>query len=111
MFSCLTSKRQKVIAAAADEDQSLRTSMAKDLFIGCDDWQHRTVTLGVARLEYFEAKPRLFCGLFFLVVCFQRLAPSLLASILLSALAGLIIAFMSPVRFTPEKECYTVLIL
>ena len=39
MVSGLTSKRQKVIAAAADEDQSLRTSMAKDLFIACGDWQ------------------------------------------------------------------------
>jgi hypothetical protein len=45
MVSGLTSKRQKVIAVAADEDQSLRTSMAKDLFIGCADWQHRAVTL------------------------------------------------------------------
>jgi hypothetical protein len=41
MVSGLTSKRQKVIAVAADEDQSLRTSVAKDLFIGCGDWQHR----------------------------------------------------------------------
>jgi len=41
MVSDLTSKRQKVIAVAADEDQSLRTSVAKDLFIGCGDWQHR----------------------------------------------------------------------
>jgi hypothetical protein len=40
MVSGLTSKRQKVIAVAADEDQSWRTSMAKDLFIGCGDWQH-----------------------------------------------------------------------
>ena len=37
MVSGLTSKRQKVIAVAADEDQSLRTSMAKDLFVGCSD--------------------------------------------------------------------------
>ena len=34
MISGLTSK---VIAVAADEDQSLRTSMAKDLFVGCSD--------------------------------------------------------------------------
>ena len=37
MISGLTSKRQEVIAVAADEDQSLRTSMAKDLFVGCSD--------------------------------------------------------------------------
>jgi hypothetical protein len=37
MISGLTSKRQEVIAVAADEDQSLRTSMAKDLFSGCSD--------------------------------------------------------------------------
>jgi len=41
MVSGLTSKRQKVIAVAADEDQSMRTSVAKDFFIGCGDWQHR----------------------------------------------------------------------
>ena len=28
---------EQVIAVAADEDQSLRTSMAKDLFVGCSD--------------------------------------------------------------------------
>jgi hypothetical protein len=31
----LTSKPQEVIAVAADEDQSLRTRVAKDFFIGC----------------------------------------------------------------------------
>jgi hypothetical protein len=34
MVSGLTSKRQKMIAVAADEDQSLQTGVAKDLFIG-----------------------------------------------------------------------------
>jgi hypothetical protein len=34
----LTRKSQKVIAVAADQDQSLRTSVSKDLFIGCGDW-------------------------------------------------------------------------
>jgi hypothetical protein len=41
MVSGPTSKREKVIAVAADEDQSLRTRVAKDFFIGCGDWQHR----------------------------------------------------------------------
>jgi hypothetical protein len=36
MVSGLTSKRQKVIAVAADEDQSLRTGVAKDLFMGSE---------------------------------------------------------------------------
>ena len=41
MVSGLTSQRQKVIAVAAGEDQSLRTRVAKDIFIECGDWQHR----------------------------------------------------------------------
>jgi hypothetical protein len=41
MVSGLTSKRQKVIAVAADEHQSLQSSVAKNFFIGCGDRQHR----------------------------------------------------------------------
>jgi hypothetical protein len=60
MVSGLTSKRQKVIAVAADEDQSLR------------GWP----LLSALRIE-----------------------------------TGPIIAIMSPVHSTPEKQCYTVLFL
>lgn len=41
LFLRLPGERQKVITVAADEDESLRTSIAKNLFVGCGSWQYR----------------------------------------------------------------------